>query len=175
MKQLPANFYEKLYQEIMAASDGIDTSVNDMEVEIVGENGAIFTVELTAIFALEDETDGFLDQVYSYTVVSELERISDVQITYDDEDTEEDVTSLFDYEAFWGQFKQYGTKRQGVEIRPGDEVVVPGILGTFRKCYYRYTDTRTGEHHCSSTPNGKGLGAYNRIFPATAENLALVV
>lgn len=105
MKQikLPADFYGKLYKELMDTPD-VDTCVNDLEVEIEYENYK-FVVELTAIFDLEEELDGYCDYTYSYAVISRLAHIEDVIVTYDDGEEQKDVTDFFDYEAFWRQAK----------------------------------------------------------------------
>lgn len=179
--KFPADFYEQLYNEIMGYAfepEDEDDSCCDMDEIEIGD----FMVSVRATFEVEfidDSFDHAFGTEYAYHFeAGALESIEDVVIFhYDEDDIETEVTDQFDYKYFWEQFKVYGTKSKGVQIRHGDEVVVKDnrLWGVWKKMIYLYTDNRLGVHVCC-----RRLGKYplkvnfKCILPATTAALAIV-
>lgn len=179
--KLPDNFYERLYDQIMDYGfnpESEDEKTCSMEIEI--DN---FIVEVDATFDVYIEDNSFdhaFGTEYIYDLaVGELEDIEVTQIWHSDDESDTDVTDLFDYNKFWLQFKQFVIKRNGIHIHHGDVVVVKRSWKTNRweKRTYLYTDTRTGKHVCARYL-GRGKFSweeeFQNIIPATTANLALV-
>lgn len=179
--KLPDNFYERLYDQIM--DYGFDPENEDdktccMEIEI--DN---FTVEVEATFDVYIEDNSFdhaFGTEYIYDLaVGELEDIEVTQVWYSDDDSDKEVTDLFNYNKFWLQFKQFVIKRGGIHIHHGDEVVVTSQNTKYRhwiKATFLYYDTRLGLAICTPNIHAKFVSkrAYPYVFPATTQNLRLV-
>lgn len=179
--KLPDNFYERLYDQIM--DYGFDPENEDdktcaMEIEI--DN---FTVEVEATFDVYIEDNSFdhaFGTEYIYDLaVGELEDIEVTQVWYSDDDSDKEVTDLFNYNKFWLQFKQFVIKRSGIHIHHGDEVIVTSQNTRHRhwiKSTFLYFDTRLGLAICTPNIYAKNVSkrAYPYVFPATTQNLRLV-
>lgn len=178
--KLPANFYERLYDSIM--DYGFDPEDEDektcsMEIEI--DN---FIVDVDATFNVYIEDNSFdhafgTEHIYDLAV-GELEDIEVTQMWYSDDESDTDVTDLFDEKKFWLQFKQFVIKRNGIHIHHGDEVVVKTstLYGAWQKMTFLYYDTRLGLAICTPNIHAKFVSkrAYPYVFPATTQNLRLV-
>jgi hypothetical protein len=179
--KLPDNFYERLYDSIMDYGfdpDSTDEKTCSMSIEIDD-----FTVDLEATFDVHIEDLSFdhaFGTEYIYDIeVGELEDIEVTQIWHCDDDSETEVTDLFDMNKFWLQFKQFVIKRGSHYIHHGDEVVVTTQNTKYRrwvKMTFLYYDTRLGLAICTPSLYAKYVRkhAYPYVFPATTQNLRLV-
>lgn len=170
----PADFYKKLYNEIM--SYGFEPEHEDddtCEMELEFQN---FWVSLTATFDI-----GYVDDSFDHEFgveegghyePEELRDIADVTVYVNDGVNDVEVTNYFSYDTFWNQFKVYGIKSRGVQIHYGDEVVVKysQSWGVWKKMIYLYTDRRLGVHVCCSRLGGYSSKEHFKcILPATTE------
>ena len=178
--KLPSDFYEQLYKSII--NYGFDPESEDEKTCSMSITIDNISIELDATFDVYTEDNSFDHEFgteYDYSLqVGELE---DCEIfnMYDDE-SDADVTDLFDYDKFWLQFKDFVIKRGSHYIHYGDEVVtrsqVPWRRSRWEKLTFLYYDSRMGVSVC--TPNIHAKHIIKRecpyVFPATTQNLRLV-
>ena len=179
--KLPDNFYETLYESIM--DYGFDPEDEDektcsMVIEIDD-----FNVELEATFDVYIEDNSFdhaFGTEYIYDLkVGELEDIFVTKVLYYGDESEKDVTELYNDDKFWLQFKDFVIKRGSHYIHYGDEVIVTSQNTRYRnwiKATFLYYDTRLGLAICTPNIHAKYIRklAYPYVFPCTTQNLRLV-
>lgn len=178
--KLPANFYERLYDSIMDYSfdpEDEDEKTCSMEIEI--DN---FIVDVDATFNVYIEDNSFdhafgTEHIYDLAV-GELEDIEVTQMWYSDDESDTDVTDLFDEKKFWLQFKQFVIKRNGIHIHHGDEVVVKTstLYGAWQKMTFLYYDTRLRVAVCTKSIYSKYIWTRqcDVVLPATTGALSIV-
>lgn len=178
--KLPSDFYERLYESIM--DYGFDPESEDEKTCSMSITIDNISIELDATFDVYTEDNSFDHEFgteYGYSLkVGELEDF-EIFNMYDDE-SDADVTDLFDYDKFWLQFKQFVIKRGSHYIHHGDEVVTRSQMSwkgnRWIKSTFLYYDTRLGLAICTPNIHAKNVSkiAYPCVFPCTTANLRLV-
>ena len=178
--RLPHDFYEQLFNTIdnwVFIPRDEDDTICPIEIEIGN-----FTVSLDAEYQVEVVDDSFDHEFgteyLSHYEAEELLNIDDVVIYYNDEDAEDvNVSYLFSYDAFWNQFKKYGTIKNGVQIHHGDVVVAKcsNNFGQWEKVIYLYTDNRLGVYVCAESLSRNSIKKhYHLLLPANTGALSIV-
>ena len=164
---LSDEFYKKLYNEIIKSNVDIDcdddVTKNYLNFDIDG-----LDVEVRATFEVKFVDDSFdhafgTEHAYHFEVGNFID-LDDVTIW----DEENNLSDLFDYDAFWEQDKKFGvTFRSGAVINPGDECLFRNRY-EWKRGVYRYTAKQTCEHTVELDGRSRVVGT---VFPATEENL----
>ena len=171
---LSPEFYEKLYDKIINYGFEPDDE-DDCHCNMDFEDFEGFYVNLEATFEVEFVDDSFdhafgTEYGYHYEC-GNLEDIEAVSLT--DEDGN-DVSDLFDYDAFFEQFKRYEVKfLNGTVIKSGETVI--GVYNGYHKeeVEFLYRDTLKEVYICKPTGDAKYKfpRSYKKVLPATEENL----
>lgn len=172
---LSPEFYEKLYDKII--NYGFEPNdEDDCHCNMDFEDFEGFYVNLEATFEVEFVDDSFdhafgTEYGYHYEC-GNLEDIEAVSLT--DEDGN-DVSDLFDYDAFFEQFKRYEVKfLNGTVIKSGETVI--GVYNGYPKeeVEFLYRDTLKEVYICKPTGDAKYKfpRSYKKVLPATEENLS---
>lgn len=172
---LSPEFYEKLYDKIINYGFEPDDE-DDCHCNMDFEDFEGFYVNLEATFEVEFVDDSFdhafgTEYGYHYEC-GNLEDIEAVSLT--DEDGN-DVSDLFDYDAFFEQFKRYEVKfLNGTVIKSGETVI--GVYNGYPKeeVEFLYRDTLKEVYICKPTGDAKYKfpRSYKKVLPATEENLS---
>lgn len=170
---LSPEFYEKLYDKIINYGFELDDE-DDCHCNMDFEDFEGFYVNLEATFEVEFVDDSFdhafgTEYGYHYEC-GNLEDIEAVSLT--DEDGN-DVSDLFDYDAFFEQFKRYEVKfLNGTVIKSGETVI--GVYNGYPKeeVEFLYRDTLKEVYICKPTGDAKYKfpRSYKKVLPATEEN-----
>lgn len=170
---LSPEFYEKLYDKIINYGFEPDDE-DDCHCNMDFEDFEGFYVNLEATFEVEFVDDSFdhafgTEYGYHYEC-GNLEDIEAVSLT--DEDGN-DVSDLFDYDAFFEQFKRYEVKfLNGTVIKSGETVI--GVYNGYPKeeVEFLYRDTLKEVYICKPTGDAKYKfpRSYKKVLPATEEN-----
>ena len=171
---LSPEFYEKLYDKIINYGFEPDDE-DDCNFNMDFEDFEGFYVNLEATFEVEFVDDSF-DHAFGteyghHYECGNLEDIEAVSLT--DEDGN-DVSDLFDYDAFFEQFKRYEVKfLNGTVIKSGETVI--GVYNGYPKeeVEFLYRDTLKEVYICKPTGDAKYKfpRSYKKVLPATEENL----
>lgn len=172
---LSSEFYKELYNEIIRDYD-FDPDCEDAEetqcstyIEVEDFQG--FYICLKATYELNLIDDSF-DHAFGtehgwHMEIGELIDIEDVTM-YDGDD---DVSDLFDCDAFFEQFKKREvTFRSGTVIKSGDTVIAHGKYNRYELAEFLYRDSRTDEYICKPLGAHRYSSSFKRIFPNTEEN-----
>jgi hypothetical protein len=172
---LSPEFYEKLYDKIINYGFEPDDE-DDCHCNMDFEDFEGFYVNLEATFEVEFVDDSF-DHAFGteyghHYECGNLEDIEAVSLT--DEDGN-DVSDLFDYDAFFEQFKRYEVKfLNGTVIKSGETVI--GVYNGYPKeeVEFLYRDTLKEVYICKPTGDAKYKfpRSYKKVLPATEENLS---
>lgn len=171
---LSPEFYEKLYDKIINYGFKPDDE-DDCHCNMDFEDFEGFYVNLEATFEVKFVDDSF-DHAFGteyghHYECGNLEDIEAVSLT--DEDGN-DVSDLFDYDAFFEQFKRYEVKFiNGTVIKSGETVI--GVYNGYPKeeVEFLYRDTLKEVYICKPTGDAKYKfpRTYKKVLPATEENL----
>jgi len=167
---LSPEFYTNLYNEII--NHGFEPETEDdchcnMEVEDIDG----FFVNLEATFEVNVIDDSF-DHAFGieYGCHFECGNLIDIEaVVISDKDGNE-LNGLFDYDAFFEQFKCYEVELpRGVEIKSGETVLA--CYGGYRweLAEFLYRDTLKGSYICKPSCC-KFDSSYNEVLPNTEEN-----
>ena len=158
---LSPEFYENLYNEIIRDYD-FDPDCEDPEetqcstyIEVEDFQGFYICLKATyELNLIDDSFDHAFGTEYGWHM--EIGELIDIEeVTMYDEDGN-DVSDLFDYDAFFEQFKRYEVKfLNGTVIKSGETV-------TLKEVYI-----------CKPTGDAKYKfpRSYKKVLPATEENL----
>lgn len=143
-------FYENLYNEIENYGFEPETE-DDCHCHMEFEDFEGFYVSLEATLEVEFVDDSF-DHAFGteYGYHFECGNLTDIEaVTITDEDGN-DVSDLFDYDAFFEQFKQREVKFYGGgEIKSGDTILAGGIYyNKFEEVTFLYRDTLQKVYVC---------------------------
>lgn len=177
---LSPDFYKKLYNEIICKYEFSPESTEDTSCYIEAEDFEGFYIEFKATFevnVIDDSFDHAFGTEHGWHIeVGELTDIDEVSM-YDEDGN--NVSHLFDYDAFWEQFKCYEVKfHSGAVVKSGDTVIV--TAKTRRRSYeeaeFLYKDNLSGDYICKPIGNQlyKFPRSYSRIFPNTEANRRLL-
>ena len=170
---LSPEFYENLYNQII--NYGFEPETEDdchcnMEFEDV--NGLYVNLEATfEVNFVDDSFDHAFGTEYGYHFeAGNLDDIEAVTLCTEDDD----VSDLFDYDAFFEQFKRYEVKfLNGTVIKSGETVI--GVYNGYPKeeVEFLYRDTLKEVYICKPTGDAKYKfpRSYKKVLPATEENL----
>lgn len=167
---LSPEFYENLYNEIENYSFEPETE-DDCHCNMEFEDFEGFYVNLEATFEVEFVDDSFdHDFGTEYGHHFEANVLTSIEaVTISDEDGN-DLSDLFDYDAFWEQFKRYEVKFfNGDEIKSGDTVI--GVYSGYprEEVTFLYRDTLKKEYVCKR--NGQSwTTSFKKVLPDTEEN-----
>ena len=171
---LSPEFYENLYNQII--NYGFEPETEDdchcnMEFEDV--NGLYVNLEATfEVNFVDDSFDHAFGTEYGYHFeAGNLDDIEAVTLCTEDDD----VSDLFDYDAFFEQFKRYEVKfLNGTVIKSGETVI--GVYNGYPKeeVEFLYRDTLKEVYICKPTGDAKYKfpRSYKKVLPATEENLS---
>lgn len=174
---LSPEFYEKLYDKIINYGFEPDDE-DDCHCNMDFEDFEGFYVNLEATFEVEFVDDSF-DHAFGteyghHYECGNLEDIEAVSLT--DEDGN-DVSDLFDYDAFFEQFKRYEVKfLNGTVIKSGDTAIGKIDRYRFEEVEFLYKNTLSGEYICKpiGTQRYKYPRSYKMVFPNTEANRKLI-
>ena len=168
---LSPEFYKKLYEEIICKYEFDPESTEDTSCYIEAEDFEGFYIEFKATFevnVIDDSFDHAFGTEHGWHIeVGELTNIEEVTM-YDEYDN--NVSHLFDYDAFWEQFKRYEVKFYGGgEVKSGEAVLASFDGKRWEEAEFIHKDTLSGEYICK--PIGKQMykfhRSYKKILPAT--------
>lgn len=173
---LSPEFYKKLYNEI-CEHEFTPESTEDDSCYIEIEDFEGYYICLKATFDVEVIDDSF-DHAFGtwegyHLEVGELTGIEEVTLCTEDDD----VSDLFDIEAFFEQFKEYEVVRGGSVIaKSGDTVIAKSDRYRFEEVEFLYKDTQSGEYICKpiGTQRYKYPRSYKMVFPNTEANRKLI-
>ena len=168
---LSTEFYKKLYEEIICKYEFDPESTEDTSCYIEAEDFEGFYIEFKATFevnVIDDSFDHAFGTEHGWHIeVGELIDIEEVTM-YDGDD---DVSDLFDYDAFFEQFKKREvTFRSGTVIKSGDTVIAHCNYNRYELAEFLYRDSRTDEYICKPLGAHRYSRSFKRIFPNTEEN-----
>ena len=171
---LSPEFYTNLFNKIENYGFEPETE-DDCYCHMEFEDFEGFHVSLDATFEVK-----FIDDSFDHAFGTEhgyhfeagaLTEISGVELT--DEDGN-DMSDLFNCDAFWEQFKRYTVKFiGGGVVNSYDTVLVEVCRGTWEERTFIYKDTQSGEYYCNPTDKSKYSlyrRSFKKIMPATDEN-----
>ena len=175
---LSPEFYTNLYNEIIRDYD-FDPDCEDCEeiqcstyIEVEDFQGFYICLKATyELNLIDDSFDHAFGTEYGWHMeIGELIDIEDVTM-YDGDD---DVSVLFDCDAFFEQFKRYEVKfLNGTVIKSGETVI--GVYNGYPKeeVEFLYRDTLKEVYICKPTGDAKYKfpRSYKKVLPATEENL----
>ena len=173
---LSTEFYTNLYNEIIRDYD-FDPDCDDAEetqcsTYIDVENFQGFYICLKATYELNLIDDSF-DHAFGteYGWHMEIGELIDIEeVTMYDEDGN-DVSDLFDYDAFFEQFKKREVKfMSGTVIKSGDIIIAHCNYNRYELAEFLYRDSRTDEYICKPLGSHRYSRSFKRIFPNTEEN-----
>ena len=99
--------------------------------------------------------------------IGELIDIEEVTM-YDGDD---DVSDIFDCDAFFEQFKKREVKfMNGSVIKSGDIIIAHCSYTRYELAEFLYRDSRTDEYICKPLGAHRYSRSFKRIFPNTEEN-----
>lgn len=172
---LSPEFYENLYNEIIRDYD-FDPDCEDCEetqcstyIEVEDFQGFYICLKATyELNLIDDSFDHAFGTEYGWHMeIGELIDIEEVTLCTEDDD----VSDLFDIEAFFEQFKEHEVVRGGSVIKSGDMVIANRGYGSYEVAKFLYRDTRTGEYFCLQSRNEfRGPTAYKKILFDSEEN-----
>lgn len=167
---LSQEFYEKLYEEIENYGFEPETE-EDSACNMEFEDVEGFYVTLDASFTIkfvDDSFDHAFGTEHAYHFETDYLAIIDAVTITDEEGN--DLSDLFDYDAFWEQFKRYEVKFiDGDEIKSGETVI--GVYNGYpqEEVTFLYRDTLKKEYVCKR--NGQSWTTrFKKVLPATEEN-----
>ena len=172
---LSPEFYTNLYNEIIRDYDfdiDGDTEGNTCSTYIEVEDFHGYYICFKATFELNLIDDSF-DHAFGtehawHMEIGELIDIEEVTM-YDEDDN--DVRALFDYDAFWNQFKRYEVKfTSGTVVKSGDTVIAHCKYNRYELAEFLYRDSRTDEYICKPIGVHRYSRSFKRIYPNTEEN-----
>lgn len=171
---LSPEFYENLYNEIIRDYD-FDPDCEDAEetqcstyIEIEDFQGFYICLKATyELNLIDDSFDHAFGTEYGWHMeVGELIDIDEVTLCTEDDD----LSDLFDYDAFFEQFKRYEVKfLNGTVIKSGETVI--GVYNGYprEEVMFLYRDTLKKEYVCKR--NGQSWTTrFKKVLPATEEN-----
>ena len=174
---LSPEFYKQLYNEICNYGFEPETE-EDCYCSMDFEDFEGFYVTLDATFevkVIDDSFDHAFGTEYAYHLETGiLENIEAVSLT--DEDGN-DVSDLFDYDAFFEQFKRYEVHFcNGRVIKSGDTVIVSLGRNRYEEAEFLYKDTRNGDYICKPIGDQryKFPRQYHMVFANTEVNRKLL-
>ena len=173
---LSPEFYTNLYDEIIRDYD-FDPDYDDAEetqcstyIEVEDFQG--FYISLKATYGLNFIDDSF-DHAFGteYGWHMEIGELIDIEeVTMYDEDGN-DVSKLFDYDAFFEQFKKREVKfMNGTVIKSGDIIIAHSNYTRYELAEFLYRDTLKELYICKPLGAHRYSRSYKRIFPNTEEN-----
>lgn len=172
---LSPEFYENLYNEIINHGFEPETE-NDCHCNMDIEDVDGFFVNLEATFEVNYEDDSF-DHAFGteYGYHFECGNLIDIEAVVLSDEDGNDVSDLFDYDAFWEQFKCYEFKlRSGAELKSGDAVLAGGYyVGRWSEMKFLYYDSLRDLFIC--VPVGQDdkricQFSFPKVVPNTEEN-----
>lgn len=172
---LSPEFYENLYNEIICNFD-FDPDVDDIEethcsTYIEAEDFEGYYICFKATFEYNVIDDSF-DHAFGiehgcHAEVGELIDIEEVTM-YDEPGN--DVSKLFDYDAFFEQFKRYEAKIYGgAVIKAGDTVLAHFNGNRWIESEFLYRDTLKECYICRPVGRGYSISC-KRVLLATDDN-----
>lgn len=175
---LSPEFYKKLYDEIICKFEFVPEDIDDTSCYIDAEDFDGFYIEFKATFEVNVIDDSF-DHAFGTFHASHIEagELTDIEeVTMYDEDGN-NVSKLFDYDAFWEQFKCYEVKfRSGTVVKSGDTVIAKTDRYHYGDVEFLYKDTLSGKYICK--PTGKQCykfpRSYESVYPNTEANRKLI-
>lgn len=167
---LSPEFYENLYNQII--NQGFEPENEDdchcnMDIEDV--DGFFVNLDVTfEVKFVDDSFDHAFGTEYGYHYeCGNLEDIEAVSIS--DEDGN-DLSDLFDYDAFFEQFKRYEVKFfRGGEIKSGETVLACYNGYRWEEAEFLYRDTLKECYICKRA-NFNFPSSYKKVLPNTEEN-----
>lgn len=172
---LSPEFYENLYNEIIRDYD-FDPDYEDCEetqcstyIEVEDFQGFYICLKATyELNLIDDSFDHAFGTEYGWHMeVGELIDIEEVTLCTEDDD----VSDLFDYDAFFEQFKKREVKfMSGTVIKSGDTVIAQFNYNCYELAEFLYRDSRTDEYICKPLGAHRYSRSFKRIFPNTEEN-----
>ena len=167
---LSPEFYKQLYNEI-CNYDFSPESEDDCTRIVDFEDVEGYYVCLKATFEVNVIDDSF-DHAFGTEYGSHLEAgtLQDIEEVEMQNEDGENVSDLFDYDAFWEQFKRYEVKfHSGSVVKSGDTVIVSLSRNRYEEAEFIYEDTLSGDYICKPTGNQmyKFPRSYSRMFPNT--------
>lgn len=176
---LSPEFYKKLYDEIICKFEFDPESTEDTSCYITAEDFEGFFIEFKATFEVNVIDDSF-DHAFgtyhdSHIEAGELTDIDEV-FMYDEDDN--DVSHLFDYDAFWEQFKCYELKfNSGKVVNSGDTVIANFNGHQYEEAEFLYKNTLSGDYICkpTGTQRYKYPRSYKMVYPNTDANRKLIL
>jgi hypothetical protein len=172
---LSPEFYENLYNEIIRDYD-FDPDCEDAEetqcstyIEVEDFQGFYICLKATyELNLIDDSFDHAFGTEYGWHMeIGELIDIDEVTLCTEDDD----VSDLFDYDAFFEQFKKREvTFRSGTVIKSGDTVIADCGYNRFEEVRFMYKDTLSGQYICERDNVLRPTKAYKRIYPDTETN-----
>jgi hypothetical protein len=175
---LSQEFYKKLYDEIICKYEFSPESTEDTSCYIEAEDFEGFFIELKATFevnVIDDSFDHAFGTEHGWHI--EAGELTDIEeVTMYDEDGN-NVSKLFDYDAFWEQFKCYEVKfHSGTVIKSGDTAIAKTDRYRFEEVEFLYKNTLSGEYICKpiGTQRYKYPRSYKMVFPNTEANRKLI-
>lgn len=171
---LSPEFYENLYNEIIRDYD-FDPDCEDAEetqcstyIEVEDFQGFYICLKATyELNLIDDSFDHAFGTEYGWHMeIGELIDIEDVTLCTEDDD----VSDLFDCDAFFEQFKRYEVKfMNGSVVKSGETVLA--CYGGFRweEAEFLYRDTLKECYICKRA-NFNFPSSYKKVLPNTEEN-----
>lgn len=171
---LSPEFYKKLYDEIICKFDFDPEDTEDTSRYIDAEDFEGYYIEFKATFevnVVDDSFDhAFGTEHYAYLEVGELSDIDEVTM-YDEDGN--NVSKLFDHDAFMEQFKSYEVKLySGAVIRSGDTILANYNGYRWEEVEFIHKNTLSGLYVCRpvGSQRYKYPRAYSSVLPATKKN-----
>ena len=154
---LSPEFYKKLYNEIIRDYD-FDPDVDDIDQSQCSTYIEVDDFAFDHAFGTEHgyhcEVGGFID-------------IDEVTMYNGDEK----MDGLFDYDAFFEQFKEREVRfMSGTVISSGDTVIAYCGYNRFEEVRFMYKDTLSGQYICERDNVLRPTKVYKRIYPDTETN-----
>ena len=172
---LSPEFYENLYNEIIRDYD-FDPDCDDAEetqcstyIEVEDFQGFYICLKATyELNLIDDSFDHAFGTEYGWHMeIGELIDIEEVTLCTEDDD----VSDLFDYDAFFEQFKKREVKfLNGAVIKSGDTIIANSYYNRYELAEFLYRDSRTDEYICKPLGAHRYSRTYKKIFPNTEEN-----
>ena len=172
---LSPEFYENLYNEIIRDYDfdpdceDCDESQCSTYIEVEDFQGFYICLKATyELNIIDDSFDHAFGTEYGWHMeVGELIDIDEVSMY----DGDEDVSDIFDCDAFFEQFKKREvTFRSGTVIKSGDTIIAHCNCNRYELAEFLYRDSRTDEYICKPLGAHRYSRSFKRIFQNTEDN-----
>lgn len=175
--KLSPEFYVNLYKRICEADIDADMSDDTCSVHLELDDVDGYDVSLEATFEVKVIDDSF-DHAFGteHAWHCEFGELTDIDDVYLYDKDENDMSHLFDHDAFLEQFKRYEVKfHSGIVVKSGDTVIVI-TGGKHGEAEFLYKDTLSGDYICKPIGNQfyKFPRSYSWMFPNTETNRKLL-